>query len=192
MIRYLSSVPHTSARPALFLDRDGVLNRRILGGYVKCPADLELIDLALGAALAAQTAGAAIVVITNQGVVGRNLASEADLMAIHAHMLEALDEQGIHIDGIYACPHHPLALDPALRRCECRKPMPGLLLAASRDLNLDLSRSAMVGDQESDIMAARAAGIPADRALLVQSGSQRKGERLSSQLRWEPNEGAPG
>ena len=149
------------------MDRDGVLNRHIVDGYVVEPSDFELIDLVLDAATVAQRGGAALVVITNQGVIGRERATEADVMAIHALLLATLSERGIVLDGIYACPHHPLAPDPAQRDCRCRKPKPGLILAAARDLNLDLPGSVFIGDQPSDVAAARAAGIGEERILLV-------------------------
>ena len=88
-------------------------------------------------------------------------------MAIHALLLATLSERGIVLDGIYICPHHPLSADPAQRDCQCRKPRPGLILAAARDLNLDLANSILIGDQPSDIAAARAAGIAEDRTLLL-------------------------
>jgi D-glycero-D-manno-heptose 1,7-bisphosphate phosphatase len=78
-----------------------------------------------------------------------------------------LARRDIVLDGIYLCPHHPLSVDPTQRNCECRKPKPGLILAAARDLNLDVNGSLLIGDQESDIAAARAAGISEDRALLI-------------------------
>ena len=167
MLRYIRGEPGTTPRPALFMDRDGVLNRHIVDGYVVEPSDFELIDLVLEAALVARRAGAALVVVTNQGVIGRELASEWDVMVIHALLLATLREKGIVIDGIYACPHHPLSPDPVHRECQCRKPKPGLILAAARDLNLDLKGSVFIGDQPSDVAAARAAGIGEDRILLV-------------------------
>jgi D-glycero-D-manno-heptose 1,7-bisphosphate phosphatase len=159
-------------RPALFLDRDGVLNRRNVDGYVIEAGDFELLDMALDAAANAQRMGAALVVVTNQGCVSNGRATESQVMAIHALLVTELGERGIFVDGIYACPHHPLAPDPARKDCECRKPKPGLILAAARDLNLDLARSMLIGDQPSDIAAARAAGIPHDRILLVGGGDR--------------------
>ena len=170
MLRYIRGAAGPTPRPALMLDRDGVLNRRVVDGYVVEPSDFQLIDLVLDAAIVAQRAGAALVVVTNQGVIGRELATESDVMVIHALLLAALSEKGIVVDGIYACPHHPLANDPAQRDCECRKPKPELMLAAARDLNLDLTHSVFIGDQPSDIEAARAAGIGEDRILVVGEG----------------------
>jgi D-glycero-D-manno-heptose 1,7-bisphosphate phosphatase len=167
VIRYIRGEAGSAPRPALFLDRDGVLNRHIVDGYVIEPSDFEPVDLALDSAAAAQTVGAALVVVTNQGSIGIRKATESHVMVIHALLLAALRERGIVLDGIYTCPHHPLSPDPTQRDCQCRKPKPGLMLAAARDLNLDLASSILIGDQPSDIAAARAAGIAQNRALLV-------------------------
>jgi D-glycero-D-manno-heptose 1,7-bisphosphate phosphatase len=167
MIRYIRGEAARDPRPALFLDRDGVLNRHIVDGYVINPADFEPIDLALDAAAEAQRRGAALVVVSNQGAIARGLATEADVMAIHGLLVAALSERGIVLDGIYICPHHPKSPDPALRDCACRKPKPGLILAAARDLHIDLNRSVLIGDQPTDMAAAAAAGIGAERALLI-------------------------
>jgi D-glycero-D-manno-heptose 1,7-bisphosphate phosphatase len=171
MLRYLRGEAGSVRRPALFLDRDGVLNTHIVDGYVIEPHDFEPIDIVLGAAAAAQDLGAALVVVSNQGVIGRELATEADVMVIHGMLLDVLSKRGIALDAIYICPHHPKAPDPRLRLCACRKPKPGMILAAARDLNLDLSASVLIGDQPSDIEAARAAGIAEDRALMIGSVS---------------------
>jgi D-glycero-D-manno-heptose 1,7-bisphosphate phosphatase len=170
MLRYLRSLPRRAPRPAVFLDRDGVLNRRQPDGYVTRPEQFELLPGALDAARAAQRAGAALVVVTNQGAIGRQLASEADVEAIHRLLIDALERADVAIDAIYVCPHHPLALDETQRRCGCRKPKPGLINQAVRDLNLDLRRSTLIGDQLSDIEAARAAGI-ARPVLFTPSGA---------------------
>jgi D-glycero-D-manno-heptose 1,7-bisphosphate phosphatase len=167
MLRYIRGEAAPAPRPALFLDRDGVLNRHIVDGYVLEPSDFEPIVDALEAVSAAQRLGAALVVVSNQGAIGRELATEADIMAIHGLLVAALSERGLVLDGIYICPHHPKAPDPTQRDCQCRKPKPGLILAAARDLNIDLTRSILIGDQPSDIAAALAAGIGEDRALLI-------------------------
>lgn len=162
----------STSRPALFLDRDGVLNRHIVDGYVTAPSEFELIGVALEAARTAKAKGAVLVVVTNQGLIGRQLASESDILVIHALLLKGLTKQGVELDGIYACPHHPLSPDPSQRYCGCRKPEPGLILSAAADLNVDLTRSLLIGDQLSDAGAALAAGIARERILLV--GAQGK------------------
>jgi D-glycero-D-manno-heptose 1,7-bisphosphate phosphatase len=155
-------------RPALFLDRDGVLNVRVVNGYVLDRRELEIRDIAISAAVDAQAAGAAIVVVTNQGAVGRGLLSESGLAGVNASLAERLEDRGLQLDAIYSCPHHPLSPDPGLRRCKCRKPAQGMFLQAAQDIGLDLGSSAMIGDQPSDIDAAVSAGIPAAHTLLVE------------------------
>jgi D-glycero-D-manno-heptose 1,7-bisphosphate phosphatase len=152
------------------LDRDGVLNRRRPEGYVTSPEHFELLPRALDAARAAQGAGAAIVVVTNQGAIGRQLASEGDVEGIHRLLIQGMALAGITLDAIYVCPHHPVAPIEAQRRCACRKPKPGLIIQAVQDLNLDLRRSTLIGDQPSDIEAARAAGIV--HPILISDGVQ--------------------
>ena len=102
--------------------------------------------------------GFMLVVVTNQSGIGRGYFTEEDLGQIHDKMCWELAQQGVSLDGIFYCPHHPD------KGCECRKPRPGLLLNASRDLGIDLTRSFMIGDQASDAEAARAAGC---RSVLV-------------------------
>ncbi len=171
MLRYLRSLPHLEARPALFLDRDGVLNRRRPDGYVTSAEHFELLPGCLDATRAAQAAGAAIIVVTNQGAIARELASERNIEGIHRLLIEGLERAGIFLDAIYVCPHHPLAPSESLRHCGCRKPKPGLIVQAVRDLNLDVRRSTLIGDQLTDIEAARAAGIV--RPILVNESSER-------------------
>jgi D-glycero-D-manno-heptose 1,7-bisphosphate phosphatase len=99
VIRYIRGGAGSAPRPALFLDRDGVLNRHIVDGYVIEPSDFEPVDLALDAAAAAQTVGAALVVVTNQGSIGTRKATESHVMVIHALLLAALRERGIVLDA---------------------------------------------------------------------------------------------
>jgi D-glycero-D-manno-heptose 1,7-bisphosphate phosphatase len=149
------------------LDRDGVLNRRVVGGYVTRPEDLLLLPVAIEIARMASAKGVPVVIVSNQGAIARQVGTESEVLAVNAALLGVLAHQGIKVDGVYVCPHHPEAVDPTGRSCGCRKPRPGLLLQASFDLNLDLRRSVLVGDQPSDVEAATSAGIPADRAVLV-------------------------
>ena len=95
MLRYLRGEAGSSLRPALFLDRDGVPNRHIAGGYVVEPGDFGPIDLALEAAAAAQASGAALVVVTNQGAIASERATAAGVMAIHALLVEFLSKLGV-------------------------------------------------------------------------------------------------
>jgi len=156
-------------RPAVFLDRDGTLTAE--ADWVRSAADLALLSCAGEAVTHLTNAGFAVVVATNQSAVARGFVSEEELGRIHAHMTRELERAGGRIDGVYVCPHHPTEGNPPYRRdCECRKPKPGMLLAAARDLSLDLSRSWVVGDAERDLEAGRVIGVP---GILVATG---KGE----------------
>jgi D-glycero-D-manno-heptose 1,7-bisphosphate phosphatase len=144
---------------AAFLDRDGVIN--LDHGYVFRPQDFEFVPGTLAAARRLHEAGWALVVVTNQSGIGRGLYSEDDYRTLDAWMRAEFAAAGAPLASTHFCPHHPRDAQGAnLRECDCRKPAPGMLLAAARDLNLDLAASAMFGDKASDLAAARAAGVP--------------------------------
>lgn len=151
--------------PAVFLDRDGVLNELVWfedAGIVDAPFHEDQFRLIPGAADAVRRlnrAGLPVVVISNQPCVAKGHCSAARLERITAVMHRALGEQGAHLDAVYYCLHHPEARDGALRvDCDCRKPKPGLLLRAAAERGLDLRRSLFVGDSITDVQAGRAAG----------------------------------
>jgi len=146
-------------RRAAFLDRDGVIN--LDHSYVFRPQDFEFVPGTLAAARRLHEAGWALVVVTNQSGIGRGLYSEDDYRTLDAWMRAEFAAAGAPLAATYFCPHHPRDAQGAyLRECDCRKPAPGMLLAAARELNLDLAASAMFGDKASDLEAARAAGVP--------------------------------
>ncbi|MBK1668152.1 hypothetical protein CKO28_08895 [Rhodovibrio sodomensis] len=145
---------------ALFLDRDGVLNRDL--GYVGSRGRLVLIDGAVAAVRRANAAGYRVFVVTNQSGVARGYFTEDDVAALHAWMRARFQEEGARIDGFRYCPHHPDGVVPAYaQRCACRKPAPGLLRGLIEQYGIDPARSLLVGDSERDRAAARAVGIPA-------------------------------
>ena len=152
---------------AVFLDRDGTLNREV--NYLADPAQLELLPgVAEGLSRLAR-AQWLLCVVTNQSGVARGLVSEEALDAIHGRLREMLASEGAHLDWIGHCPHHPEHGPPDLRRaCDCRKPEPGLLLRAAAELDIDLTRSWMVGDSARDLEAGRSAGC---RSILVGTGN---------------------
>ncbi|MDP6741199.1 MAG: HAD family hydrolase, partial [Planctomycetota bacterium] len=123
---------------AVFLDRDGTLNREV--NYLADPAQLELLPgVAEGLSRLAR-AQWLLCVVTNQSGVARGLVSEEVLNEIHGRLREMLASEGAHLDWIGHCPHHPEHGPPALRRaCDCRKPEPGLLLRAAAELDIDLT-----------------------------------------------------
>lgn len=153
-------------KPAVFLDRDGTICREV--DYLADPGGLELLPGAAAAIAAFSAAGFEVVVITNQSGVARGLFDEQGLELIHQRLRELLAADGAHLDAIYTCPHHPNEGSPPYRRaCDCRKPLPGLLLRAASERHLALESSWMVGDDLRDVEAGRAAGA---RPILVATG----------------------
>ena len=153
-------------RPALFVDRDGVLVPD--SGVAEGVASLRPWPRAVEALRLARSTGRLVFVVTNQPVVARGLASADDVRQAHARLGQALALEGASVDAFYFCPHHPNATVAAYRvDCECRKPRPGMLLEASRQWNVDLASSVMVGDRLSDVAAGKRAGC---RAGLVKTG----------------------
>ena len=146
-------------RRAAFLDRDGVLTRE--RGFVTAPSQVELLPGAAEGLAALRRAGWVTVIVTNQSGLGRGLFSETALGEIHATLaalLAAADPQA-RWDALKYCPHHPTeALPPYRLACACRKPKPGMLLEAARELGIDLAASWMVGDAPRDLLAGKAAG----------------------------------
>jgi histidinol-phosphate phosphatase family protein len=152
-----------SGRPAMILDRDGVLNKRPpRAQYVRSWEEFEWLPGALDALRLLAEAGYRVVVVSNQAGVARGAMTEADLGRIHERMRHEATQAGGRIDAIYYCPHD---WDDG---CECRKPRPGLLFQAQRDMSLDLTRTPFIGDDERDGEAAELAGCPSAR---VSSGT---------------------
>ncbi len=152
-------------KPAVFLDRDGTLIELV--HHLTDPGDVRLIKGAGVAVRALKAAGYAVVVVTNQSVIGRGKLTEAGLARVHAEMGRQLAAEGTEVDAIYFCPLAPTTTDPRVIEDPMRKPGPGMLLEAARDHDLDLARSWMVGDTVSDMLAGRNAGC---RSLLVTTG----------------------
>ena len=146
-------------RPAIILDRDGVLNRKpARANYVCRWEEFEWLPGAKEALKLLQTAGIRVLVVSNQAGVARGAMTEADLLDIHRRMVREATLAGGNIEVIYYCPHN---WDDG---CDCRKPKPGMLFQAQRDFSLDLSRTLFIGDDERDAQAADSAGCP---SLLV-------------------------
>ena len=158
-------------RKALFLDRDGTINED--RGYVGRREDFRFLPGVFAALREAQARGYLIVVVTNQSGIGRGLYSEADFAALTEWMVARLAAEGVDIAGVYHDPTHPTAAKGAYRRRSPeRKPAPGLIARAAGELDIDLAESALIGDQESDIAAGRAAGV-ATTILLAPRGDGR-------------------
>ena len=153
-------------RPAVFLDRDGVLIED--SHYLGSPDRVRLIRGSAEAVAALNRAGWPVVVVTNQSGVGRGLFTFESVGDVHAHLAEQLATFGATVERFYFCPHHPEAEVTAYRvECDCRKPRPGMLRAAAAELALDLARSWVVGDRVSDLEAGAAVGA---RTVLVRTG----------------------
>lgn len=149
-------------RPAAFLDRDGVIN--VDHGYTYKPEDLAFIDGAPDAIRRLNEAGYLVVVVTNQSGVARGYYGEVDVERFHAHMQAELAKAGARIDAFYSCPYHPEGIVAEYRLDHPdRKPKPGMILRALRDLPIDAGRSFLIGDLPSDIAAAAAADISGHR-----------------------------
>lgn len=172
-------------RAAVFFDRDGTLVREIEGALCAA-AQLELLP---GAALAVQRvnqAGLAAIVVTNQSAIARGWMGHFELERVHVALCERLLEKGARLDGVLHCPHlEGGGVAPYHRPCSCRKPAPGLLLAAARRFEIDLAHAWVIGDALRDLAAAAAVGV---RRILVRTG---KGEREAARLAELPANAQP-
>ena len=147
---------------AIFLDRDGVINR--MAGFITKPEQFELIPGVAEAIKAVNQSGYLAIVVTNQPVIARGDCTFEELQTIHDKMETELGKVGAFVDAVYVCPHHT---DKGFRgerpeykcKCDCRKPRPGLLFQAAEDFNIDLSESYMIGDSDRDVEAGKNAGV---------------------------------
>lgn len=166
MNRHSTSSP---LQPAIFLDRDGVINEN-RADYVKSWREFTFLPGALPALALLAQMNLPIIVVSNQSAVGRGVMRRRDVDAIHHRMIAGILKAGGRIDAIFYCPHRPE------EACTCRKPQPGMLLAAAAQLQLDLTRSVFIGDAETDVQAAQQAGC---YPLLVRTGrGQREEQKL--------------
>ncbi len=148
---------------AVFLDRDGVINRKPPeGDYVTRWEDFHILPGVVEGVALLNRAGFTVIVVTNQRCIAKGLVTVVELENIHQRMAELLAGSGAIIDGAFYCPHE---IEPV---CECRKPAPGMLLSAARLHGIDLSASWMIGDSDIDIRAGRNAGCKT--VLLIAGG----------------------
>ncbi|WP_160063948.1 D-glycero-beta-D-manno-heptose 1,7-bisphosphate 7-phosphatase [Psychromonas sp. L1A2] len=169
----------SNAKPAVFLDRDGVINKD--NGYVSQRDDFEFIEGTIEACIELQKKGYLLVVITNQSGIARGLFTEEQFNTLTEWMDWSMSDRGVDLDGIYYCPHHSEEGQGEFKvDCECRKPKPGMLKNAIEDLNIDIEASILVGDKVSDLQAGIAAGIKTN--YLVRSGKDitEQGETLAT------------
>jgi D-glycero-D-manno-heptose 1,7-bisphosphate phosphatase len=147
----------SGARRAVFMDRDGTISEEV--GYVNHVSRYRVFPFAAEAVRTLNESGWLAVLVTNQAGVARGYFREELIGEIHKVLASELERGSARLDAVYYCPHHPSVGEPPYRfDCDCRKPRPGLLLRAARELDLDLSRCWMVGDRFSDAELARNAG----------------------------------
>jgi D-glycero-D-manno-heptose 1,7-bisphosphate phosphatase len=157
---------NSTLRPAIFLDRDGTLNVDV--GYLHAIQQLKLYPWTGDALRLLKRAGYLLVVVSNQAGIAQGMIAPGFVEEAHAEMLRRVRDSGGDLDALYYCPHHPrgavkeLAVD-----CRCRKPRPGMIEDAARDLGIDVSRSWTVGDKWLDVQLGQAAGT---RSILVRTG----------------------
>ncbi len=160
-------------RPAIFLDRDGVIIENC-EDYVRSWDDVCLIEPAIRALRQVAPLDVTVVVVTNQAVVGKGLITLEEAERINNRVVNEVRQRGGRIDRAYLCPHSSDS------NCDCRKPKPGMLLRAACELDIDLAHSYMVGDALTDMQAAQAAGVG---SVIVRTG---RGERELARYAGEP------
>lgn len=158
-----------SGQPTVFLDRDGTILKEV--PYLDSARRAELLPGVAEALAALHRGGVLVIVLSNQSGVARGLLDEGVLLAIQQRIDQELAAHGARVDAYYHCPHHQVVgIPPQRRRCRCRKPLPGLLERALEDFEIDLERSAGVGDDVRDLQAYAALGLP---GVLVGTGKGR-------------------
>jgi len=168
-------------QPAVFLDRDGTLIREV--GGLTSPEQLELLHGAAAAVHELNHRGIRAVMVSNQPVVAKGFCTEADVEAGHRKLQTLLGREHAFLDRLYYCPHHPekgfegerpdLKID-----CECRKPKPGMIIQAAREMNLDLKNSWLIGDTTVDVETARNAGV---KSVLVRTGHAGRDQKFTTE-----------
>lgn len=155
---------------AIFLDRDETLIDD--PGYISSPEQVKILDAVPGALIELKTLGYKLIVVTNQSGVARGIVSEKVLNTIHDHLCTLLAEKGAFIDRIYYCPYHPDGVIPKYRKeSNDRKPSPGMLLTAAREMDIDLAQSWCIGNSSRDIEAGRRAGC---KTILIDGPSHKQ------------------
>ncbi|MDQ3473334.1 MAG: HAD family hydrolase [Acidobacteriota bacterium] len=153
-------------RPAVFIDRDGTISEEV--GYINHPSRFRVFPYAARAIKLLNDQGWLAVIITNQAGVARGYFSESMIETVHNNLQQELREEGARVDAIYYCAHHPTVGElPYRQECDCRKPKPGLVTRAIKDLDIAVEQSWMIGDRYGDIELARNAEL---RSALVLSG----------------------
>lgn len=163
----------TKLKKAIFLDRDGVLNKEV--GYLSNPKDFVFLEGSIEALKILKQKDYLLIVITNQAALARGFLTVETLQVIHNKMVKILKENKISLDDIYYCPHHPEFTGP----CDCRKPNPGMILKAKLKFNIDIRNSYMIGDTLSDIETGKNAQC---KTVLVLTGYGKKEIKKESSI----------
>ncbi|PSW07004.1 D-glycero-beta-D-manno-heptose-1,7-bisphosphate 7-phosphatase [Photobacterium rosenbergii] len=166
------------AKPAVFIDRDGVIN--IDHGYVHTTDDFEYVEGVFEACKKLKAMGYMLVLVTNQSGIARGMFTEDEFLTLTEWMDWNFVDNGVEFDGIYYCPHHPTeGKGDYLQDCKCRKPKPGMFISARDFLKIDMAGSVMIGDKADDIKAAAAAEV--GTKILVRTGKAitEEGEQLA-------------
>ncbi|MDO8482053.1 MAG: HAD family hydrolase [bacterium] len=166
---------------AVFLDRDGVINEEL--GYQHNHEDIRMIAGSAGAIRRLNELSIPVIVVSNQSGVARGYFPESHVGKFNDALSKELKKEGAHIDKFYYCPHHPEGKGNYKKDCDCRKPKPGLLFQAAKEMNIDLKRSVITGDKASDIGAGVSVG---SKTVLVMTGYGKK-EWSTWNKQYKPN-----
>jgi D-glycero-D-manno-heptose 1,7-bisphosphate phosphatase len=155
-----------TSSPAVFLDRDGVINNDV--GYFTDPTKLVIPSETINGLIKLNNAGYILIIVTNQSGIARGLIEEKGVKSLHNILHAILREYHITVTGIIYCPHHPTEGNGVYtQKCKCRKPSPGMIIEASKKFNIDLKNSYLIGDRFSDIKAGINAGLKS--SILIKS-----------------------
>jgi D-glycero-D-manno-heptose 1,7-bisphosphate phosphatase len=167
-------------RPAVFFDRDGTLIAD--EGYLNHPSQIKLFPQTVGALKTLRKAGFYLFIVTNQSGVARGYFSETQVKKVHQKLRRMLKVKGAKIDAFFYCPHHPQGKVKSFsKKCDCRKPSPGMVKQALKKYSIDLKKSYVVGDKLDDVLLAKNAKMAG--GLLVRTGNGRKSENELKKLK---------
>jgi D-glycero-D-manno-heptose 1,7-bisphosphate phosphatase len=166
----LRTAGQLALRPSVLIDRDGVLVKN-RSDYVKSRMEMEILPGALEAIAALSQSGHRVFIVTNQSAIGRGLTTLAEVDSMHRQLAFEVGSVGGAIEGFLVCPHTPED------ECDCRKPAPGLLYQARDRHGVDLDTAVLIGDWETDIQAAKAAGCASIRVMSERNGRRANGHR---------------
>lgn len=172
----ISKPVRSSKKTAVFLDRDGVINREV--NYCHTIEDFVFVSGVIEVLKVLQRKFNHLFIVTNQAGIGKGFYTEEQYSILTSWMISMLNDAGVNITKVYFCPHHVSGIHPYNINCECRKPKPGMIKQAVREYNIDVSKSILIGDKSSDMQAAKNANIK--RKILMGTGHMTTCEDRSS------------